>query len=64
MGCCGVTYEEEIEKQVSDYIKTLNESEETKRKLLQEVHDDLKKKQQRIKMKKMLIKIWIKIINL
>ena len=44
MGCCGVTYEEEIEKQVSDYIKTLNESEETKRKLLQEVHDDLKKK--------------------
>ena len=44
MGCCGVTYEEEIEKQISDYIKTLNESEETKRKLLQEVHEDLKKK--------------------
>ena len=44
MGCCGVTYEEEIEKQISDYIKTLNESEETKKKLLQEVHDDLKKK--------------------
>ena len=44
MGCCGVTYEEEIEKQISDYVKTLNESEETKRKLLQEVHEDLKKK--------------------
>ena len=44
MGCCVVTYEEEIEKKVSDYIKTLNESEETKRKLLQEVHNDLKKK--------------------
>ena len=44
MGCCVVTYEEEIEKQVSDYIKTLNESEETKRKLFQEVHNDLKKK--------------------
>ena len=44
MGCCGVTYEEEIEKQISDYIKTLNESEETKKKLLQEVHEDLKKK--------------------
>ena len=44
MGCCEIINEEEIEKQVSDYIKTLNESEETKRKLLQEVHDDLKKK--------------------
>ena len=44
MGCCGVTYEEEIEKQIIDYIKTLNESEETKRKLQQEVHNDLRKK--------------------
>ena len=44
MGCCGISYEEDIEKEISDYLKTLNISDESKIKLLQEVKDDLKKK--------------------
>ena len=44
MGCCGVNYEEEIEKDIYDYIQTLNISDETKRKLFSEIKDDLKKR--------------------
>ena len=44
MGCCGVTYEDDIEKDISDYLKTLNISDELKIALLKEVKEDLKKK--------------------
>ena len=44
MGCCGVNYEEEIEKDISNYIQTLNISDDSKRKLLSEIKDDLKKR--------------------
>ena len=44
MGCCGVTYEDDIEKDISDYLKTLNISDELKITLLKEVKEDLKKK--------------------
>ena len=44
MGCCGVTYQEDIEKDISDYLKTLNISDELKITLLKEVKEDLKKK--------------------
>ena len=44
MGCCGVTYEEDIENDISDYLKTLNISDELKITLLKEVKEDLKKK--------------------
>ena len=44
MGCCGVTYEDYIEKDISDYLKTLNISDELKITLLKEVKEDLKKK--------------------
>ena len=43
MGCCEVTYEEEMEKEIINYLKTLNISEETRRNLLQEIKEDIKK---------------------
>ena len=43
MGCCQVTYEEEMEKEIINYLKTLNISEETRRKLLQEIKEDIRK---------------------
>ena len=36
MGCCGVTYEDDIEKDISDYLKTLNISDELKISLLKQ----------------------------
>ena len=45
MGCCEVTYGEEVEKEIVNYLKTLNIPEEERKKLLQEIKEDIKKKQ-------------------
>ena len=31
MGCCGVTYEDEVEVKITDYIRTLKNPENTKK---------------------------------
>ena len=44
MGCCGVTYEEEVETEISNYLKTLNLPDNKKKGLLKEIQDDLTKR--------------------
>ena len=44
MGCCGVTYEEEVEDEIINYLKTINKPEVTKNLLLKEIRDDLSKR--------------------
>ena len=44
MGCCGVTYEEEVEEEIIKYLKTINKPDSTKAKLLKEIKDDLSKR--------------------
>ena len=44
MGCCGVTYEEEVEEEIINYLKTINKPEVTKNLLLKEIRDDLSKR--------------------
>ena len=34
MGCCGVTYEDEVETEISNYLKTLNLPDNKKKCLL------------------------------
>ncbi len=41
MGCCGVTYEDEVEVKITDYLKTLKNPEKTKSRILQEIKNDL-----------------------
>ena len=41
MGCCGVTYEDEVEEKITEYIKTLKNPDNTKKRILQEIKDDL-----------------------
>ena len=41
MGCCGVTYEDEAEVKITDYLKTLKNPEKTKSRILQEIKNDL-----------------------
>ena len=41
MGCCGVTYEEEVETEICKYLKSLNQPDAKKRQLLKEIKDDL-----------------------
>ena len=43
MGCCGVTYEEEVETEISNYLKTLNLPDNKKKGLLKDIQDDLTK---------------------
>ena len=45
MGCCGITENEvDVETRISNYIKSLNQPEEIKRKLYLEIKEDLKKR--------------------
>jgi len=44
MGCCGVTYEEEVEEEIIKYLKTINKPEEIKKNILREIRKDLKKR--------------------
>ena len=45
MGCCsGVTYEEEVEAEIINYLKTINEPQSKKERLLKEIKDDLLKR--------------------
>ena len=44
MGCCGVTYEDEVEVKITDYIRTLKNPENTKKRILQEIREDLKRR--------------------
>ena len=44
MGCCGVTYEEEVEEEIIKYLKTINKPEETKNNILREIREDLMKR--------------------
>ena len=41
MGCCGVTYEDEVEQKITEYIKTLKNPDNTKKRILQEIKNDL-----------------------
>ena len=41
MGCCEVTYEDEVEEKITEYIKTLKNPDNTKKRILQEIKDDL-----------------------
>ena len=42
--CCGVTYEEEVEEQIKNYLKNINKSKQTKDRLFKEIKDDLSKR--------------------
>ena len=44
MGCCGVTYEEDVDKELSNYVKSLNISDDMKKELLKEIKEDKKKR--------------------
>ena len=41
MGCCGVTYEDEVEQKITEYIKTLKNPDNKKKRILQEIKNDL-----------------------
>ena len=41
MGCCGVTYEDEVEEKITEYMKTLKNPDNTKKRILQEIKNDL-----------------------
>ena len=41
MGCCTVTYEEEVENEIENYLKNVNCPDETKKRLLKDIKDDL-----------------------
>ena len=47
--CCGVTYEEEVEAEIINYLKTINKPDTTKNKLLKEIKDDLSKRDRKTK---------------
>jgi len=44
MGCCWVTYEEEVEEEIIKYLKTINKPEEIKKNILREIRKDLMKR--------------------
>ena len=44
MGCCGVTYEEEVENEIVNYLKTLKNTDNAKKRLLKEIKDDLSRR--------------------
>ena len=41
MGCCGVTYEDEVEEKITEYMKSLKNPDNTKKRILQEIKNDL-----------------------
>ena len=41
MGCCGVTYEDEVEEKITEYMKTLKNPDNAKKRILQEIKNDL-----------------------
>ena len=42
--CCGLTYQQEVEAEIINYLKTVNKPESTKNILLKEIRDDLIKR--------------------
>ena len=42
--CCGLTYQQEVEAEIINYLKTVNKPESTKNYLLKEIRDDLIKR--------------------
>ena len=42
--CCGVTYEEEVETEINNYLKTINQPDDKKRQLLKEIKEDLSRR--------------------
>ena len=44
MGCCGVTYQEEVEAEIINFLKTIKKSESLKMNILREIKEDLQRR--------------------